>query len=43
MREFWKIASLRTKIALTLSLVAFVAAIVGCFILENEMRIICWT
>lgn len=43
MREFWKIANLRTKIALTLSLVAFVTAIVGCFILKSEMRVICWT
>lgn len=40
MRKFWKIISLRSKIALTLSLIALVAAIVGCFILESEMRVI---
>ena len=43
MREFWKIVSLRSKIALTLSLVALIAAIVGCFILKSEMRFICWS
>lgn len=42
MRKFWKMTSLRVKIALALSLVAFVAAIVGCFILTSEMRVICW-
>lgn len=43
MKKFWKTASLRTKIALTLSLVALIAAIVGCFILKSEMRFICWS
>ena len=43
MREFWKKVGLRSKIALILSLVAFVATIIGWFILESEMRFICWT
>lgn len=42
MRKFWKTISLRIKIALALSLVALIAAIVGCFILKSEMRVICW-
>lgn len=42
MREFWKIVSLRSKIALTLSLIAFIAAIVGSFTLKSEMRIVTW-
>lgn len=43
MRKFWKIASLKTKIALLLSLIAFISSIVGLFILKSEMRIICWS
>lgn len=42
MKKIWKMTSLRSKIALTLSLVALIAAIVGCFILKSEMRIVCW-
>lgn len=41
MRKFWKIASLKTKIALLLSLIAFISSIVGLFILKSEMRFIC--
>lgn len=43
MKEKWKMTSLRTKIALTLSFVALIALIVGCFILKSEMRVVCWT
>lgn len=42
MKKIWKMASLRLKIALSLSLIAIVAAIVGCFVLKSEMKIICW-
>ncbi len=38
-----KILSKKTKIALSLSLVALIAAIMGFFILKSEMRVICWS
>lgn len=38
-----KILSKKTKIAISLSLVALMAALVGCFILKSEMRIVCWS
>ena len=43
MNKIWEMASLRVKIALLLSIVSFIAAIVGFFVLKSEMRIVCWT
>lgn len=42
MREFWKMASFKSKIAFALSIVAAIAAVVGMFVLKAEMRVICW-
>ncbi len=42
MREFWKMASFKSKIAVLLSVVALIAAVVGMFVLKTEMKIICW-
>lgn len=42
MKKIWKMASLKSKIALSFYLISIVAAIVGCFFLKSEMRIICW-
>jgi threonine/homoserine efflux transporter RhtA len=42
MREFWKMASFKSKIAVLLSEVAIIAAVVGMFVLKTEMRVICW-
>lgn len=42
MREFWKVANYKSKIALSLSIAAAIAAVVGMFALKPEMRIICW-
>lgn len=42
MREFWKMASFKSKIAVLLSVVALIAAVVGMFVLKTEMRVICW-
>lgn len=38
-----KSLSKKAKIAISLSLVALMVALVGCFILKNEMKIICWS
>lgn len=43
MREFWKVANYKSKIALSLAIAAAIAAVVGMFALKPEMRIICWT
>lgn len=43
MREFWKMASIKSKIAVLLSVVALIAAVVGMFVLKTEMKVICWT
>lgn len=42
MREFWKMASFKSKIAVLLSVVALIAAVVGMFVLKTEMKIIYW-
>lgn len=42
MRELWKMTSFKSKIAVSLSIVAAIAAVVGIFVLKTEMRIICW-
>lgn len=42
MKKIWEMASLKAKIALSLSLVSLISAIVGCFVLKSEMRIVCW-
>lgn len=42
MKKFWKEISFKSKIALLLSIVAMIAAVVGMFGLKIEMRIICW-
>lgn len=42
MKEFMKMASFKSKIAVSLSVVAAIAAVVGMLVLKTEMRIICW-
>lgn len=43
MRKFWKMVSLKIKIALSLSIVGLIAAVVGMFVLKTEMRFISWS
>lgn len=42
MKEIWKAASFKSKIALLLSVVAAIAAVIGMFVLKTEMRFVCW-
>ena len=42
MKEFLKMASFKSIIAVSLSAVAAIAAVVGMFVLKTEMRILCW-
>lgn len=42
MKEFIKMASFKSNIALLLSVVAAIAAVIGMFVLKTEMRFVCW-
>ncbi len=41
MSKFWKMVSFKSKIAMSLSIMALIAAVVGIFVLKTEMKFIC--
>ena len=42
MKNFWKFIDVRAKIAIIATFIAFVAIIIGTFILHDEMRVVTW-